>query len=403
MARDINNVIDDVSLVIRESIDATENAVVLQIGSNLNKGSKGNDIDKYIKTQQTSKIQFEKKLKQLADKSVKQMDEVANRVGKYTGTNTTSLKKEIRKGMKMLVKSGNDFQNQALKKISRIGKFSTSAQYIPDLKKSIVQQLKVGIDKGLPVTYKSGKKMPYKSYMEMAVRTGIQTEIGNTQLDAGKNANIVFWLVNEFRDCADDHAAYQGKMYYDERYTSFNLTDEIKTTIKNHIMSNNLLSIQSVRDNPPFITTRPNCRHKIKAIPIDQVLAEGVDVIKDKVGYKSDSYRPKDYEATKKQRLNERNIRKYKQREATYRKLYEETKDTEYLTLAQKSKKNTSTWQARQREHVKNNPFLFRDYDRENTKVLLQDLGLSKKVNLSKNGDVEDHLNLPDENDQYIK
>lgn len=398
MARDINNVIDDVSLVIRESIEATENAVVLQIGSNLNKGSKSKDIDTYIKKQKSSKIQFNKKLKKLAKKSIKQMDEVANRVGQYTGADTKSLKKEIRKGMKMLVKSSNDFQNQALKKISRLGKFTTSAALIPDLKKSIIQQLKIGIDKGLPVTYKSGKKMNYKSYMEMAVRTGVQTEIGNTQLDAGANANIVFWLVNEFRDCADDHAAYQGKMYYDERYMSFNLTDEIKTTITNHIKSRNLLSIQEVRDKPPFLTTRPNCRHKIKAIAIDQVLTEGVDVIKDKVGYKSESYRPKDYQATKQQRLNERNIRKYKQREATYQKLYKETGDAEYLNLAQKSKKQTRAWQSRQREHVKKNPFLFRDYERENTKVLLQDLGLSKKVNLSRSQDIEDHLNLPDQN-----
>lgn len=386
MARDIHNVTDDVSLVMREVIDATENAMVLETALHLNKGAKSNNAKDYIKTQVASKKQLNNKLQQVAKKSQKTINNVVDNIGTYTGTDTKQLKKDVAKGMKMLVRSAKTLQSRTLKKVSRLEKYKTSAEFIPNLDKSIINQTKLGIDKGLPVTYKNGRKVTYKAYMEMAVRTGIQQEIGDRQLKAGRDANIVFYVVNEFADCADDHAAYQGKVYYDEGYQDFPLQDNIKGLIQDHIQINGLLPIQAVRDKPPYLTTRPNCRHKMKPVAIDTVLQESVEAIKNKLGYKSKSYRPKNYEATKMQRYNERNIRKYKQRSTTYKKLYEKTNNKDYLIQSQKEKRKAMIWQKRQRQHMKENPDLFRDYERENPKVLLQDLGLkSKKIKVNPN------------------
>ena len=379
MARDIHNVADDVSLVMREVIDATENAMVLETALHLSKGSKSTNAKDYIKTQVASKRQLNNRLQQVANKSQKMLNNVIDNIGSYTGTNTKQLKKDTTSGMKMLVRSAKSMQNKTLKKVSRLERYKTSAEFIPNLDKSIISQTKLGIEKGLPVTYKNGRKVSYKAYMEMAVRTGIQQEIGDRQLEAGRNANIVFYVVNEFGDCADDHANYQGKMYYDEGYTDFPLQDEIKGLIQDHIQKNGLLSIQAVRDKPPYLTTRPNCRHKMKPVAIDRVLQESVENIKDDLGYKTKSYRPENYEATKEQRYNERNIRKYKQRNLTYMALYKKTNNKEYLIQAQKEKRQVALWQKRQRQHMKANPDLFRDYERENPKVLLQDLGLTNK------------------------
>jgi hypothetical protein len=379
LARDIHNVTDDVSLVMREVIDATENAMVLETALHLNKGAKSANAKDYIKTQVASKRQLNNKLQQVANKSQKIINNVIDNIGSYTGTDTKQLKKDTAMGMKMLVRSAKSLQNRTLKKVSRLERYKTSAEFIPNLDKSIISQTKTGIDKGLPVTYKNGRKVTYKAYMEMAVRTGIQQEIGNRQLEAGRNANIVFYVVNEFGDCADDHADYQGRMYYDEKYLLFPLTTDAKAMIRKHIQNNNLQSIQDVRDKPPYLTTRPNCRHKMKPVAIDRVLQESVENIKDDLGYKTKSYRPENYEATKTQRYNERNIRKYKQRNLTYMALYKDTNNKEYLLQAQKEKRQAMLWQKRQRQHMKANPDLFRDYERENPKVLLQDLGLKDK------------------------
>lgn len=399
MARDIHNVTDDVSLVMREVIDATENAMVLETALHLNKGAKSANAKDYIKTQVASKRQLNNKLQQVANKSQKMLNNVIDNIGSYTGTDTKQLKKDTASGMKMLVRSAKSMQNRTLKKVSRLEKYATSAQFIPNLDKSIISQTKEGIDKGLPVTYKNGRKVTYKAYMEMAVRTGIQQEIGNRQLEAGKNANIVFYVVNEFGDCADDHADYQGRMYYDEGFQDFPLRDEIKGLIQDHIQRNGLLSIQAVRDNEPYLTTRPNCRHKMKPVAIDRVLKESVEDIKDDLGYKTKSYRPENYEATKEQRYNERNIRKYKQRNLTYMALYKKTNNKQYLLLAQKEKRQAMLWQKRQRQHMKANPDLFRDYERENPRVLLQDLGLTdKKIQVDPNKPPTPITNKPPQN-----
>jgi len=423
VAKDINKVTDDISLIVREMIDATENAMVLEVGLQLNKGADAQNTQDYLKKQMATNKQFDKKLNDVAKKNQELLFNVADNIAQYTGTNNEDIKKEINKGMKMVVRSAKDFKNQALKKVSRLEKYKTSATYVPDIKKSIIETTQLGIDNGLPVTYKNGRKVSYKAYMEMAVRTGIQQEIGNTQLEVGASANIVFYVANEFADCADDHRDYQGKVYYDERYKDFKLNDEIKSRIGAYIASRQLLSIQSVRDGEPYFTTRPNCRHTITPMAIDDVLQDKVQEFKDKKRLSSPSYRPDNYELTKEQRYNERQIRKYKNRIAYFQEIYDDTRDKTYLEKIQKERKFLGSWQKRQRAFIKEHPQLFRDYDRESPKRLMPDLGISKfKLNIDPNEPpipidntppsstpppvidpiIQEHYNMPQENDIYL-
>lgn len=424
MAKDINKVTDDISLIVREMIDATENAMVLEVGLQLNKGADAQDTKEYLKKQMATNKQFDKKLNGVAKTNQQKLLNLLDNIAQYTSTNNDDIKKEVNKGMKMVVRSAKNFKNQALKKVSRLEKYKTSATYVPDIKKSIIETTQVGIDNGLPVTYKNGRKVSYKAYMEMAVRTGIQQEIGNTQLEVGASANIVFYVANEFADCADDHRDYQGKVYYDERYRDFKLNDEIKDRIGAYIRSRQLLSIQSVRDGEPYFTTRPNCRHTITPMAIDDVLQDKVQEFKDKKRLSSPSYRPDNYELTKEQRYNERQIRKYKNRIAYFQEIYDDTRDKTYLEKIQRERKFLGSWQKRQRAFIKEHPQLFRDYDRESPKRLMPDLGISKfKLKIDPNKpptpidntppsstpppvelqeDIKEHYNMPQENDIYL-
>ena len=88
-----------------------------------------------------------------------------------------------------------------------------------------------------PLPIKNGARVGYKEYMEMNVRTTLQQNIGEKQLELGKEANVVFYICNTYADCADDHADYQGKIYYDDRYGSYNLVPAIKDLVKRHISS----------------------------------------------------------------------------------------------------------------------------------------------------------------------
>jgi hypothetical protein len=80
---------------------------------------------------------------------------------------------------------------------------------------------------------------------------------------------------------------------------------------------------------------------------------------------------------TQQQRLNERTIRKYKLREEGNLKLYETTKDATFLEKANRSAQLVKNWQKENRELIKDNQALLKtNYDRENIRVVTQDLGV---------------------------
>lgn len=241
----------------------------------------------------------------------------------------------------------------------------------PDnLYSTIRSQMIKGIDKGLPITYANGNQVSWKAYMEMNVRTTVHQEIGDEQIKTGADVGQIFYMCDAFGDCAPDHVDYQGKIYYNDEV-------DIPKEVQAFIDGNGIESMQSVRDGEPFLTTRPNCRHSFHAIPIEEAMGSSVEEILKKENLSKGEYKDSNYEKVQEQRLNERTIRKYKMREENMKTLYDKTKDGDYLKQASEASSKVKEWQKTNREFIKGNPELLkRDYDRENIRIVKQDLGV---------------------------
>ena len=244
---------------------------------------------------------------------------------------------------------------------------------------------------------KAGRTLGYKERMERTVRTLVSKEIGEQQLEFGGKAKIVFYISNEFADCADDHKDYQGKMYYDERWRSFNLDDEITKKIESAISG--MKSVQEVREGPPYLTTRPNCRHSLVPISIDQALNYRPSKLVEDLQISTGSYKPDHYEALQEQRANERRIRKYKREFAKFERLEESYSHLEggaafHRREINKIKAKIRRSQRIQKQHVAKHPNLKRDYRRENPARILQDAGV--KYNREKKLKAETFVKGPD-------
>ena len=72
-----------------------------------------------------------------------------------------------------------------------------------------------------------------------------------------RDDNKWIYLASSHNDCAKDHLAYQGKLYYDEK-----APENIVKWCKKH----GYKSIQWVMDGPVWFITRPNCRHYFKSL-----------------------------------------------------------------------------------------------------------------------------------------
>jgi hypothetical protein len=382
--KDINDVTDDISMIMREVVDATEANMLTEIALSLNIDTEKLKSPKdYLIKQASQQKALHQRLLALSKEAENLQINIAKNIGTYAGINTSPLEAEIKKGSKILLQSAEGEQNKQVQKIYRLNKFNTSAQFIPDLKASIAKQTEAGIENGLPVTYKGGRKIGYREYMEMAVRTGIQQEIGEQQIEIAKDANIVFFLCDEFADCADDHADYQGKIYYNKDYQSFRLTDEAKQLISNAIKQKQMLSVQEVREEAPFLTTRPNCRHRLIPISIDEGIGnESLNAVKTKTDSVRGNYRPENYEALKQQRTYERNIRKNKSALQTFELLKKRTSSNDYDDAIRRKRLSISNSQEKLRELLQLNPDLSRERRRETRKILIKDLGY--KYNLFK-------------------
>jgi hypothetical protein len=333
---------DDISQTMRELYEATEEQFKLEIALGLK--------DRKNRTELLNRL---RKVKEQSDQL---LNIVTERASKLTDINPKPITDKNERMSKLLVNSAISSFIKAQTSVTRLSKTMS-------LSEAIFKQTQIGIDKALPIKV-NGKNYGYKEYMEMNVRTTIQQEIGEQQLKAGEKGKVVFYIANVFGDSADDHADWQGKIYYDERYKSFGLSniDEISKFIRQE----KLRSVQWVRDKPVYLTTRPNCRHTLTPISIQQAMNVEPNTLLNALNLKRGTYKDEKYKQTQEQRYNERMIRKYKARAEANEKLgYDNTQDRLLV----------KRWQARQRRLVKANPELERDYRRETRKVLLNDLG----------------------------
>lgn len=271
-----------------------------------------------------------------------------------------------------VVKLANQSFKEYTKEVKIISSYKTPDEFYDVIK----NQFKQGIQNGMKVAYKDGRVMNWKSYMEMNVRTTLSQEMTERQMKVGGRVGQVFYIVDSFSDCADDHADYQGKIYYNEEA-------DIPKEAQDYIDQNGILSMQEVANNVPFLTTRPNCRHNFHAIPLSEVLTTPTDKILEDNGFKYGEYEAKNYEALQEQRYNERQIRKWKMTAENNRLVADQTNQADLLTIKNADDK-VKYWQSRQRQLIKENKgVLERDYERESAKTMIYNLGV--KYDIAKN------------------
>ena len=200
------------------------------------------------------------------------------------------------------------------------------------------------------VVYSDGRTMNWHSYMEMNVRTTLNNDLADMKIESSDGLSDVFYVFDHFSDCAPDHVDYQDKVYYGE---NINYSEKAQK----YIDDNGLVSYESIVNGEPYMERRPNCRHEAKRITYFELTSN----------YKQSVVnRGRDYDATQKQRENERMIRKYKQRLANDKLQGKDTSHNQALV---------SKWQKKQRDLV-DSENLKRDYRREQVAFLVQDLGV---------------------------
>lgn len=80
-----------------------------------------------------------------------------------------------------------------------------------------------------------------------------------------------FFLCSSHPKPAKDHAAWEGKMYYDEDWEKY-ASDQDKDRIRAYIQNRKLRSVQWVTGEPVYLITRRNCKHYLMNLPLDEVM-----------------------------------------------------------------------------------------------------------------------------------
>lgn len=345
------------------------------------------DLKGYKKAIDTLKEQFESKIKKPIDTAFDEVYKDASESIESIGEGLAEpkpRKKTIDTFRLRILADINKLNANALigfrKMVDSVGKTIYKKKIFSgdELFKIIDDAMKTGIE-NMVVVNKNGRKMSFKAYQEMNVRTTMHKEALDYQYESAKSFGVVFYLCSSHSDCADDHKDYQGKIYYDENWKSI-ADKKYHDAIKKIINDKKCLPLQKHRDGKPWITTRPNCRHNFKPITINQALNTSVDGLLTKFGMKKGKYDSKNYKDLQAQRGYERQIRKHKQVKDNLEIELKNAKDEETKAIINKkiSLENSKIHKNQRLLNtlVKSNSVLKRDYRRENYKAIVQDTGV---------------------------
>lgn len=377
--------IDDLVDILGEEYARIENTFVIRNNQQLMKYL--DNPEKWKAEQLKSRAAYKKELIFNAKQQLKVLNEKAEKVFLLSYkevdkdtieiTETEIVAKDLPSDVKKQIKEMKEFNarevlkvaNQSLQTYIRTVKIVDSLSTPDTLYETVKRQAPKGIQNGLKVVYSDGKQYSWKAYMEMNIRTTVHQEMTEHQMTVGAKVNQIFYICDSFADCAPDHADYQGKIYYNEEC---DIPDDVQAYIDSH----GIQSMQEVTNGEPFLTSRPNCRHNFHAIPTDEVMTTSSEEILEKENLSYGEYKGSNYEAVQKQRYNERQIRKWKLQEENARKLVKETGLKDAANVDQAHQK-VLEWQRKQRELIKDNKeVLKRNYDRENARIIVNDLGV---------------------------
>lgn len=201
------------------------------------------------------------------------------------------------------------------------------------LKQAIDMATKDFLDQGITcIQYSDGRRMNIASYAEMALRTASQRATFMADGEKRDQWGVHTIFVSAHANACDLCIPWQGKILIDDVYSRGQKPRDGNYPLLSDAIKEGLL--------------HPNCRHTLATyFPGVTKLPEVPD----------EETARKNYEAEQKQRYMERQIRKWKRRAAG-------ALDEENQAAAEAKVKY---WQARMREHLKENPQLRRDYHRE--------------------------------------
>lgn len=404
--------IDDISDIINEKLEAIYNTAVTMANVSLLNHYKDdvqvwrkrqiNDIPKLKREVNTLiKKEIAPLLRSIevavllsykvADDTFKDIDinqsKIEVRANKVADKRIKSLQSSV---IKTLNKLPNSIEKAQMKNITQVvNKMpkTMNKDRINVLYEGIVKQTQQGVTNTPKIVYKNGRQMGFREYMDMNVRTTFQKDAGDFQLQAGHDAGLIFYLCSYHSDCANDHVDYQGKIYVDEDWESI-VSADMKDKVQDYIDAHKIETIQNVRDGEPYLTTRPNCRHYFTPMSTEEVLGSSVKKMLKDNNMEKGTYDKQNYIDLQKQRYGERQIRKYKQDLEQQKIMLEKTPVGEQRNAIQrqidKDQASIRKYQKDVRELVKNNKALDRDYNRENPKILVNDLGYRYKVDYYK-------------------
>jgi hypothetical protein len=322
----------------------------------------------------------------LSDPSIKSLQRIMN----ITDATTLSA---IQEGMRSHSASIN-----AIMKDARIrGTFTisdtVSEKYGPryDLKnieKAIVNNLQVRINKGIPIIIEN-TSYNFKVWAERNVRTQMNQQSLEVLDYFGQQAGVVFYLCSYLQDCADDHAPFQGKVYVVENWRQI-ARPEYYADIQKAIQEKNIQGFywatewKNGNQKGPALTTRPNCRHVMRPMPISQVVNKTEKQMLQEQRMARGKYDEQKYKDMQLQRGNERNIRKIKARIDEYQEQIDNVRTPEAKELLQKKinsdKIKLSKQQSAQESLINSKQHLVRDKRRETVKIIVNDLGVRYQI-----------------------
>lgn len=379
---------DTVYESLREVYEIAENDIVIHTNLELFQDLNNKNWKQYqLSTKRMKEINV--MLKARGQRLLDEMNKSTIKACEIVGIPSTKFVASNEQAIGMLLVSAREYYKNSVTRVWQLTKGD-------ELRKKLIQQMQYGVAYGLKVQYKTKpvkltpqeiargivwrtRTVGFKEYMEMAVRTAISNDIVEQQKELNATTHNVFFIVNSFGDCADDHKTLQGKIYYDERWTSWNLPDEVKNKINQIIQSQRMLSMQYVQGDTGqtvpgknikigWLGTRPNCRHRFVPITIEQAGGDTNKVLTD-LNLKRGTYRDGKYEVTQKLRMVERNVRNYKAQ------LYQ-AKLVNDENLIKNYQHFVSKWQGEARKLVSEHDYLERDYRRETRDVIVQDMGV---------------------------
>lgn len=315
--------------------------------------------------------------------------EIKERKDKEFSKNLARIQKQTAKTMN---KIPNIIEKMQSRNISQVSYSLRKEPSIEEMYNGILKQTESGIENAPKIVYKDNRQVSFLSYADMKNRTELQHLTNQNQMEAGREAGLVFWLCSSFGDSAKDHVDYQGKIYVDRDWESIIEDEETRNKVAQYIFSNGILTKQDVEDGEPYLTTRPNCRHSWLAINTEEVIG-GKDVnkmLKENDMIKNGAYEEKKAQARDSLRYQERKIREWKLKEQEKQIMLEKTPAGEEKDAIEKQLQRIKSYerihQASARNIVKNNStFLEREPVRENPRLIKTDLGINYEKKYYKN------------------